>query len=45
MNIGLFWDLLQQDQIDRQVEKSEDLEGRVTYLEEELAIKIQGKIP
>lgn len=34
--MGLFWNLLQQGQIDEQVEKSEDLEGRVSYLEEEL---------
>ena len=34
--MGLFWNLLQQDQIDKQAVKSQDLEGRVAYLEEEL---------
>ena len=34
--MGLFWNLLQQNQIDKQLEKSEDLEGRVSYLEQEL---------
>ncbi len=34
--MGLFWDILQQGQIDEQAEKSEDLEERVAALEEEL---------
>lgn len=34
--MGLFWNLIQQDQIDKQHEKSKDLEGRVAYLEKEL---------
>lgn len=34
--MGLFWDLIQQGQINEQHHKSESLEQRVTTLEEEL---------
>lgn len=34
--MGLFWNLLQQEQIDKQHEKGEDLEERVAHLEKEL---------
>ena len=34
--MGIFWDLLQQEELDKQEEKSRDLEGRVAHLEEEL---------
>ena len=34
--MGIFWDLLQQDELDKQQEKAKDLEGRVARLEEEL---------
>jgi hypothetical protein len=34
--MGLFWDLLQQQQIDEQVEHSGSLESRVQRLEREL---------
>ena len=34
--MGIFWDLLQQDELDKQQKKSESLEDRVDLLEEEL---------
>ena len=34
--MGLFWDLIQQEQIENQKAKSNSLEERVTELEEEL---------
>ena len=34
--MGIFWDILQQDELDKQQEKARDLEGRVAQLEEEL---------
>ncbi len=34
--MGLFWNLIQQAQIDKQDEKSKGLEERVEYLEKEL---------
>lgn len=34
--MGLFWNLLQQDQIDKQYEKSQNLEDKVRHLEKEL---------
>jgi hypothetical protein len=34
--MGLFWDLMQQDEIDSQKEQSESLEERVAILEKEL---------
>jgi len=34
--MGIFWDILQQDELDKQQEKAKDLEGRVRILEEEL---------
>ena len=34
--MGIFWDILQQDELDKQQEKSKDLEGRVTQLEADL---------
>lgn len=34
--MGLFWDLIQHNQINEQAERSTDLEGRVTSLESEL---------
>ena len=34
--MGLFWDLLQQSQISDQRERSQSLESRVCYLENEL---------
>ena len=34
--MGLFWDLVQQSQIEDQQSKAESLEERVTYLENEL---------
>ena len=35
--MGLFWDLIQQSQIEDQKTKSESLEHRVHYLERDLA--------
>ncbi|MFZ7104203.1 MAG: hypothetical protein ACOWWO_16315 [Peptococcaceae bacterium] len=35
--MGLFWDLIQQSAIDEQQERSQTLEKRVAFLEEELA--------
>lgn len=35
--MGLFWDLMQQDEIDSQKVKAESLEDRVDLLEEELS--------
>lgn len=32
----MFWDLIQQSEIDEQKEKADSVESRVTYLEEEL---------
>jgi hypothetical protein len=34
--MGIFWDLLQQDELDKQQAKAESLEDRVAFLEEEL---------
>jgi hypothetical protein len=34
--MGLFWDLMQQGAINEQQERSNDLESRVIFLEEEL---------
>ncbi len=34
--MGIFWDLLQQDELDKQKSKSETLEDRVAALEEQL---------
>ncbi len=34
--MGLFWDLIQQSEIEKQKGKSESLEGRVSELETEL---------
>jgi hypothetical protein len=34
--VGLFWNLIQQSQINEQYDKSQSLELRVAYLEEEL---------
>lgn len=35
--MGIFWDLLQQDEIEKQQEKAESLEDRVTQLEADLS--------
>jgi septal ring factor EnvC (AmiA/AmiB activator) len=35
--MGIFWDLLQQEQIERQKEEARSLEERVAQLEQELA--------
>ena len=35
--MGIFWDLLQQDELDKQEEKAKNLEDRVAQLETELA--------
>lgn len=35
--MGLFWDLMQQDEIDSQKVKAESLEDRVELLEEQLS--------
>ncbi len=35
--MGIFWDLLQQDELDKQEEKAKNLEDRVAQLEAELA--------
>lgn len=35
--MGLFWDLIQQDEIDSQKVKAESLEDRVELLEQELS--------
>ena len=34
--MGIFWDLLQQDELDKQKSKAETLEDRVAVLEEQL---------
>lgn len=34
--MGIFWDLLQQEEIDKQEEKAKNLEERVAQLEEDL---------
>ena len=34
--MGIFWDILQQDELDKQQEKARDLEGRVEQLEADL---------
>jgi hypothetical protein len=34
--MGIFWDLLQQEELDKQEKKSKNLEERVSHLEEEL---------
>ncbi|MFC3879792.1 hypothetical protein ACFOSV_06375 [Algoriphagus namhaensis] len=35
--MGMFWDLIQQNEIDEQKAKADTLEARVEYLEEELS--------
>jgi len=35
--MGIFWELMQQEEMDRQKEKAETLEERVEHLEEDLA--------
>ncbi len=35
--MGIFWDLLQQDELDKQEKKAASLEERVAHLEEQLA--------
>lgn len=35
--MGIFWDLLQQDELEKQQQQANSLEDRVTHLEEELA--------
>lgn len=35
--MGIFWDLLQQDELEKQQEQANSLEDRVTLLETELA--------
>ena len=34
--MGIFWDLIQQDEIEKQAKKASSLEERVTLLEQEL---------
>ena len=34
--MGIFWDLLQQDELDKQQEQANGLEDRVAFLEKEL---------
>jgi len=34
--MGIFWDLLQQDELEKQKKQANSLEDRVTHLEEEL---------
>jgi len=34
--MGIFWDLLQQDEIEKQKKQATSIEERVTHLEEEL---------
>lgn len=34
--MGIFWDLLQQDELEKQKTKAETLEDRVSHLEEQL---------
>ena len=34
--MGIFWDLMQQDELEKQQNKSDTLEGRVDQLEKEL---------
>jgi hypothetical protein len=35
--MGIFWDLLQQDELEKQQEQADSVEDRVKILEEELA--------
>ncbi len=35
--MGIFWDLLQQDELEKQQEQADSVEDRVKLLEEELA--------
>jgi len=35
--MGIFWDLLQQDELDKQQKQADNVEDRVAALEEELA--------
>ena len=35
--MGIFWDLLQQDELEKQQEQADSVEDRVKHLEEELA--------
>ena len=35
--MGIFWDLMQQDELEKQEKKAKNVEERVTILEEELA--------
>jgi len=35
--MGIFWDLLQQDELEKQQEQANSLEERVRFLEEDLA--------
>ena len=35
--MGIFWDLLQQDELDKQKQQADSVEERVNQLEEELA--------
>ncbi len=35
--MGIFWDLLQQEELEKQQEQADGIEGRVKLLEEELA--------
>ena len=35
--MGIFWDLLQQDELEKQKEQANNVEGRVALLEEDLA--------
>lgn len=35
--MGIFWDLMQQSQLESQKDKADSLEERVEYLEQELA--------
>jgi hypothetical protein len=37
-DMGIFWDLMQQDELDKQEKKAASLEERVTQLEEQLAL-------
>ncbi|HKL39540.1 MAG TPA: hypothetical protein VJ894_02625 [Cryomorphaceae bacterium] len=35
--MGIFWDLMQEDKLEKQQEKADSVEERVKHLEEELA--------
>jgi len=35
--MGIFWDLMQEDKLEKQQEKADSVEDRVKHLEEELA--------